>query len=254
MSSHLESRLLSSLSSNSRNFLLSRCIEVDLPLKKCLYAADVIPADAYFITSGIASIVTAMPDGTSAEVGLIGHEGMVGGLHLLGPTKIATECFVQLNATALRIPFAFLLEAFHTNEEIRGRLLEFTQEQAVTLGQLAACNRLHETEQRLARWLLMAQDLTNSSILEFTQEFLGMMLGSRRTTVTVIAGALQRGGMIEYSRGKMRILDRERLEAAACVCYPITRSLTHDLYTHPLASHPWNHRVLVPIGLAVVHA
>ena len=225
---------LDSLSVESRDLLVKQCIEMDLPLKRSLYEAENVPRFAYFLTSGIASVVTAMEDGSTAEVGLIGREGVVGSFHLLGPAKVATSYFIQLEATSLRIPFSALVHAFRSNEEIRDRVLEFVQEQAVSLSQLAGCNRLHESEERLARWLLMAQDRTGTAVLDFTQEFLGMMLGARRTTVTVIAGVLQRSGLIEYRRGKVTILDRESLEAAACDCYKLTKELYTGLYGLPL--------------------
>ena len=132
------------------------------------------------------------------------------------------------------MPFPELVSAFRTNEEIRDRVLEFVQEQAVSLSQLAGCNQLHENEERLSRWLFLAQDRTQSDVLEFTQEFLGMMLGARRTTVTVIAGVLQRSGLIEYQRGKVRIINRENLEAAACDCYQVTKELYANLYAEAL--------------------
>lgn len=234
MPSQTSNLFLHSLSPGCRDALLSRCTAVDLSLRKNLYEAEKTPSYAYFMTSGIASVVTQMADGGTAEVGLIGREGIVGSFHLLGPAKVSTECFIQLNATALRIPFFQLLKAFRTEQEIRDRILEFVQEQAVSLSQLAGCNRLHEAEERLARWLLMAQDRTQSDMLDFTQEFLGMMLGARRSTVTVIAGVLQRSGLIEYSRGKVKILSQENLEAAACDCYQITKHLYANLYSQPV--------------------
>jgi len=221
---------LSSLSSSAFDRLISASTEVELPLKTPLYEAEATPTHAYFITSGIASIVTAMPDGGTAEVGLIGHEGLVGSFHLLGPAQVTTDCFIQLEATALRIPLRHLQEAFRSSEEIRDRVLEFVQIQALSLGQLAGCHRLHEAEERLARWLLMAQDRVRSDELNFTQEFLAMMLGSRRTTVTVVAGDLQDKGLIDYRRGRVRILNRKALEAVACDCYPIIKRLYVNLY------------------------
>jgi CRP-like cAMP-binding protein len=212
------------------------CVEVDLPLRKSLYEPGIVPMYAYFMTSGIASVVAMMENGGMAEVGLIGREGVVGSFHLLGPAKVSTSCFIQLEATALRIRFADLANFFRTNDEVRERLLEFVQEQAVSLSQLAGCNRLHDNEERLARWLLMAQDRTQSETLNFTQEFLAMMLGSRRTTVTLIAGLLQRRGLIKYQRGKVKILDRAELEAAACDCYQITKELYTGLYSHPVGT------------------
>ena len=225
---------LESLSRESRSALLRLCVEVDLPLRKVLYEPGIVPPYAYFMTSGIASVVAMMENGGMAEVGLIGREGVVGSFHLLGPAKVSTSCFIQLEATALRIRFADLVSCFRENEETRERVLEFVQEQAVSLSQLAGCNRLHDNEERLARWLLMAQDRTQTETLNFTQEFLAMMLGARRTTVTLIAGLLQRRGLIKYQRGRVKILDRAELEAASCDCYQITKELYSRLYSRPV--------------------
>jgi CRP-like cAMP-binding protein len=126
-----------------------------------------------------------------------------------------------------------LRQAFRSSEEIRDRILEFVQEQTFSLGQIAGCHRLHRAEERLARWLLMAQDRVQSDYLYFTQEFLAMMLGARRTTVTVVAGALQESGLIEYRRGHVKILNRENLAAAACECYQVISELYKNLYAGP---------------------
>lgn len=230
MPAKLKNFFLESLSPESRSCIVRLCVDVDLPLRKPLYEPGETPRYAFFMTSGIASVVALMEDGAMAEVGLIGHEGVVGSMHLLGPSKVSTRCFIQLEATAMRIRFVDLMEIFRTNEEVRDRVLEFVQEQAVSLSQLAGCNRLHDNEERLARWLLMAQDRTDTDVLNFTQEFLGMMVGARRTTVTLIAGVLQRSGLIKYRRGKVWILDREKLEEAACDCYKVTKDLYAGLY------------------------
>ena len=222
--------LLASLSNENREALNSRSVAVTLPVRTTLYEAGKVPRYVYLMTSGIASIVTTMREGGTAEVGIVGHEGMVGGLQLLGPGVGATDCFVQMPATGIRIPFAAMQEAFDESEEIRGRVLEFVQAQTLSLAQIAACNRLHEAEPRLARWLLMVQDRVQSDLLELTQEFLAQMLGSQRTTVTLAAGILQRSGLIEYSRGQVRVVDRQALEAAACDCYGVTRRLFQGLY------------------------
>jgi CRP-like cAMP-binding protein len=151
-------------------------------------------------------------------------------MHLLGPASLPTDCIIQLEASALRISLGDLKAAFNSSDEIRERILEMAQEQALSMSQISARNRLHEAEERLARWLLMAEDRTQVDILRFTQELLAEMLGSQRTTVTVIAGALQRSGLIEYSRGHVRILNREELESAACDCYRVCRNLQVNLY------------------------
>jgi len=230
--------LLSALSAESRERLMDASTPVPLPLRTELYQPDETPAYAFFITSGVASVVATVVDGGTAEVGLIGREGVVGALHLLGPAPAPTSCFIQLAATARRIPLAELRRFFQSSPEIRQRLLEFVQAEALSLGQLAACQRLHEAEQRLARWLLMAHDRVQSDTLNFTQEFLGMMLGSRRTTVTAVAGALQERGLIEYRRGSVQILDRDKLEGTACQCYQVTKTLYRNLYKRDLLALP----------------
>ena len=221
---------LASLSSEHREFLIDRSTPVVLPLRTVLYEAEEAPTHAYFMTTGIASVVSTMSSGATAEVGVVGREGIVGSMQLLGPGLVPTHCFMQLDGTALKIPFSELNKAFRSSEEIRDRILEFIQEQALSLSQLAGCNRFHESEERLARWLLMVQDRTQSDVLNLTQEFLAMMLGSQRSTVTLVAGSLQRSGLIEYQRGRVKILNRANLEAAACDCYQVTKHLYANLY------------------------
>jgi CRP-like cAMP-binding protein len=203
---------------------------VELPHKTKLYNRNVTPSYAYFLNSGLASVVTPMANGQSAEVGFIGYEGVVGSLHLLGNAEISTRCVVQLAGKALRISFKDLQNAFRESEEIRSRILQFVQCHSSMTGQIAGCNRMHDAEQRLARWLLMAWDRTHENDLNFTQEYLSEMIGTERTTVSAIAGDMQRKGLIEYSRGQLEIRDRENLEVAACECYPIVKKLFWGLY------------------------
>jgi CRP-like cAMP-binding protein len=234
MSTEGTNLLLNSLSANSRDRLLSRSTAVSLPLKTALYEPELQPRYGYFLTSGVASVVAETEEGNSAEVGMFGSEGLAGSMHLLGPGVVSSQCFMQAEGAALRIPFVDLRKAFRDSDEIRERILEFVQVQALTSTQISACHRLHEAEERLARWLLMVRDRVHSDVLGLTQEFLAEMLGSRRTTVTLVAGALQSSGLIEYARGRVRIQDRERLEEAACSCYPAIRNLTANLYAHAL--------------------
>src|SRR5271170_3191198 len=230
MPSPPENLLLSSLRPEQRKLLLARVSEVDLPLRTALYEAEETPKYAYFMTSGLASVVTTMNEGGTAEVGVIGNEGLVGSMHLLGPAPVPTRCFMQLKGSALRIALPELREAFRSSEEIRDRILEFVQEQALSVSQIAGCNRLHGAEERLARWLLMVQDRTESDVMNLTQEFLAEMLGAQRTTVTLVAGILQESGLIEYRRSHVRVVNRENLEHAACDCYQVTKRLYAGLY------------------------
>jgi CRP-like cAMP-binding protein len=221
---------LSSLSPASRQFLTSRSTPVALGLRAKLYKPEQRPPYAYFMTSGIASVVTEMIDGGSAEVGMMGREGVVGALHVLGPALSPAQCFIQMEGAALRINMQDLRDAFEDSTEIRTRLLELVQKETMVLSQIAGCHRLHSAEERLARWLLMAQDQTQTDVLAFTQEFLANMLGARRATVTVVAGTLQQAGLIQYNRGHVKVLDREKLEAAACDCYRVIKEVRGDLY------------------------
>ncbi len=210
--------------------MLEQCLPIPLPLRTQLYKPEQVPQYAYFMTSGLASIVTLMPEGAIAEVEIVGHEGLVGSMHLLGSANISTSCFMQMEGTALRIEFSRLQDLFRTNAEIRARILEYVQEQALVVSQISGCNRLHSAEQRLALWLLMASDRTASETLHITQEFLAEMIGTRRTTVTAIATNLQRQGLIEYQRGRIRLTNRPSLETTACYCYQVTRNLYRGLY------------------------
>ena len=223
-------RLLDTLSLESRSALLKQLEPVALPLRTAAFDAGETPRYVHFITSGLCSVVTVMSGGDAVEVGLTGREGFPQALHLLGPQRGDTRAFMQMEGTALRMDFARFEHEFRRNPELNAAVLRFVQSEALVMSQLAACNRLHEIEERLARWLLMVADKTGELRMELTQEFLSEMLGSRRSSVTIAAGTLQRTGLINYRRGRIEILDRELLEDAACECYPITRRLNDTLY------------------------
>jgi CRP-like cAMP-binding protein len=222
--------LLDSLSPECRRTLLDLSRAVSLPTGTVLYEPDVIPDYAYLVTSGIASTITKTRNGDSAEVGLIGHEGLVGSLQLLGPALVPAESMIQIEATALRIPLREFRKIFLASEEIRNRLLEFVQNEALTTLQIAGCHRLHGTEERMCRWLLMVQDRVESDELQLTHSFLALMLGIRRPTVTLAARSLQKRGLLELRRGFFRIVDRPKMEASACECYQTVKRLYNDLY------------------------
>lgn len=230
MSDESSNLLLASLSTKYRAALLSRMRTVALPAREVMYEADETPKFAHFLTNGIASIVGTMSSGASAEVGIWGKEGLVECFHLLGSARIPTRCFMQIEGTALRIPFKDLQREFRENDEMRESVLQGVQSQGALLSQLAACNRLHEAEERLARWFLMVRDRLESDNFYLTQEFLAVMLGSRRTTVTAAAGALQRKGLIRYSRGRIHIVDPVGLESEACECYSTVREIYQNFY------------------------
>ena len=174
---------------------------------------------AYFMNSGLASILTVMGDGKSVEVGLAGKEGFVGVPLAAGFASSPTRVVAQVSGSAFKVSAANLLDLLRRCPQLEKQLHRFSQTLGLQATQVAACNRLHEVEERLARWLLMSQDRIGGDIVPLTQEFLAHMLGTRRASVTVAAGILQKAGLITYDRGKVKILNRDKLETAACECY-----------------------------------
>lgn len=203
MAAKVSNLIIDALPAGVQSSLLARLEPVELPVGAVLTNPGRIPQFAHFMTSGIASVVTFMSDGIGAEVGVIGREGLVEAISLLGPASAPTTAFIQSEGTALRMPFADLQQLFLAPGPLSQRILECVQSQGFILSQLAACHGLHEIEERLARWLLMVRDRLESDRFELTQEFLAEMLGARRTSVTLAAGKLQRGGLIRYSRGRI---------------------------------------------------
>lgn len=183
------------------------------------------PGDAlksvYFGNSGMISILTVFSDGKSVEVGLVGKEGFIGLPLLVGFQTASTRAISQLDATAFRMNGEALMAFLPRCPELDRRLQRYSQISTMQVTQIAACNRLHEVHERLARWLLMCSDRVSSNELALTQEFLGQMLGTRRSSVTVAAGILQEAGIITTARGGVKIVNRKKLEDAACECHAI---------------------------------
>ena len=226
----LSNILIDGLPADSRKRLLAHLKRTPISVRTSLYEPGDVPKYVHFLTSGIASVVTPMKNGDTTEVGTIGREGLPQAVHLMGTSLVPTRCFMQITGTALRMEFRAFEKLFDSDESLRRGVMNYAQYQSLLLGQIAGCNRLHEVEARLARWLLMIQDRTAATLLKLTQEFLGQMIGSQRTTVSAVAGALQARGVIEYRRGNVKVLDRTGLQNTACECYPITRHLLEGLY------------------------
>jgi CRP-like cAMP-binding protein len=178
---------------------------------------------AYFCNSGLISILCVFPDGKSVETGLVGKEGMIGIPLVAGFRTAPSRAVAQIEATAFRISSETLTEALRQCPKLAQRLHQFGQVMTMQIAQIAACNRLHEVNERLARWLLMSSDRIEADSVPLTQELLAQMLGTRRSSVTVAAGMLQKAGMITQVRGHVNIVDRKKLEEAACECYGIMR-------------------------------
>jgi CRP-like cAMP-binding protein len=181
----------------------------------------------YFPVSGLISVDALTERGESVEVGIIGREGLSGVYGLLGHEQGAHSVIMQGSGAGLRVRLGIVREEFLKGGPFAQLVHSFLYMQMVQMAQSVLCNRLHPVESRMARWMLSACDRIQTDSLQLTQEFLAQMLGSRRSTVTVAAGNLQREGLIDYTRGRVRIVDRPRLEAKSCECYNIVRS-TYD--------------------------
>jgi CRP-like cAMP-binding protein len=177
----------------------------------------------YFPTVGVISTVLVMEDGPTIEVGTIGNEGMAGLPVVLGAERSPTKVFCQVPGEAVRMEAAAFREEVRRGGPLGARIFRHAQAYLTLVSQTAACNGLHTIEERLCRWLLMTHDRMGSDVIPLTQEVLSEMLGVRRPSVSLVAGTLQRAGLIRYVRGRLEILDRTGLEAASCECYGVVR-------------------------------
>jgi CRP-like cAMP-binding protein len=184
--------------------------QIGEPIKHC-----------YFVNTGMVSILSVMGNGKSVEVGLTGKEGFVGLPMVVGLSSSATRAVTQVAGHAFRISSASMVRVLGKCANLEKSLNRYSQQLALQASQVAACNRLHEVEQRMARWLLMTQDRISGDVVPLTQEFLAHMLGTRRASVTVAAGVLQNAGLIKYTRGSVVIVNRTKLQSASCECYRI---------------------------------
>jgi CRP-like cAMP-binding protein len=216
-------RILNALTREEYERLAVHLEHINLSLGEVLYHPNQPVTHVYFPNRGTVSLVSTFEDGGSVEVSMVGNEGMFGVCVFLGSISTPLEAVVQLPGDGLRMRADVLKKEFKKGGQLQDLLLRYTQAFITQIAQTAACNRAHATEGRLVRWLLMCQDRAQSKDLELTQEFIAIMLGTRRAGVSEAAGQLQDAGLIKYHRGHITILDRERLEAASCECYPIVK-------------------------------
>jgi CRP-like cAMP-binding protein len=196
----------------------------------------------YFPTNSVVSLLYTTQDGSTAEMGLVGKEGVLGVALFLGGESTCSRAVVPIAGGAFRLRAKLLLEEFAHRGPLHHLLLRYTQALITQISQTAVCNRLHSVEQRLCRWLLLCHDRKDRSELLMTQELIANMLGGRRESVTVAAGHLQDAGLIHYCRGHIRILNRDGLESSACECYRIVENELDRLFDRkrkPQFSKPW---------------
>jgi len=215
----IHNEILLGLPSKESQLVLPELEFVRLRVHHVLHESGDTLKSAWFCNTGLISILSVFPDGKSVEVGLVGKEGFIGVPLVAGFRTAPTRAIAQIQASVFRIDGDKLSGLLLQCPRLERRLQQFSQILAMEVTQIAACNRLHEVEERLARWLLMSADRIGSNSVPLTQEFLAQMLGTRRSSVTVAAGVLQRAGLITYSRGDVKIIDREKMEEASCDCY-----------------------------------
>lgn len=215
--------ILAALPPEERARLATRLLPVTIEAHELLYYRDEPIEHIYFPTTALASILTSIDDGRVLEVGAVGCESLVGLSMVLEDDVSSFDVIGQVPGHAWRIAAGDLHAEIERGGSLRRVLQRAAQAQMIQAAQTAACNRVRKIDQRTARWLLHSADWTRRESFELTQEFLAYMLGSRRPGVTSAAAVMQRAGLITYHRGKIEILDRPRLEQAACGCYAVIR-------------------------------
>ncbi len=206
---------------------------IPLEYRQSLYSANKRIGFVYFIETGVGSLVNTMANGDAAEVGTIGNEGVVGLPLLLGDDRAPTSVYVQVPGSGLRMKATLFNKELARSASMRTVMLRYTHAFFNQVAQSAACNHFHSLEQRCCRWLLMTHDRMQADEFLLTQEFLAMMLGVQRTGVTAAAGALQRAGLIRYSRGNVTMLDRSALMRRSCECYGVSKKEFDRLLGEP---------------------
>jgi CRP-like cAMP-binding protein len=218
-----ENRLLAALPSDEYERLLPSLQQVSFSLGEVVYEFGGHLDYVYFPTTSIVSLLYTMANGTSAEMGLTGNDGVVGIALFMGGGTMPNRAVVQSAGAAIRMKAKVLQAEFALGGKFQYLLLRYTQALITQISQTAVCNRLHSVEQQLCRWLLLSHDRVKSDELIMTQELIADMLGVRREGVTVAAGRLQDQGAISYVRGHIKILNRQRLEETVCECYRVVK-------------------------------
>jgi len=218
-----QNQLLAALPELIRERLFAHLEPIEMPLGEVLYESGSQLHHVYFPTTCIVSLLYVMEDGASAEIAVVGKEGLLGIALFMGGETTPSRAIVQSAGHGFRLKAQLLKEEFNRAGPVMHLLLRYTQALITQMSQTAVCNRLHSVDQQLCRWLLLSLDRLPSNELSMTQELIANMLGVRREGVTEAAGKLQNAGLINYSRGRITVLDRPGLEARACECYQVVK-------------------------------
>lgn len=222
--------LLSLLAPEARERIFPHLQLVPLTLGQVLYEPGFKMTNVYFPTDSIVSLLYVMENGASAEISVVGKEGLVGISLFMGGESTPSRAIVQSAGYAYKLNSSLLIAEFNRHEGLLTLLLIYTQALITQMAQTAVCNRHHSVDQQLCRWLLLSLDRLNDNQLTMTQELIANMLGVRREGVTEAAGKLQKLGVISYSRGNIFVLQRERLEELSCECYEVVKTETDRLF------------------------
>ncbi len=218
-----QNHLLAALPAADYERLLPNLQLVTMSLGMVVYESGGTLGYVYFPTNSIVSLLYVMQDGASAEIAVTGYEGLVGIALFMGGETTPSRAVVQSAGSAYRLKAAFLKKEFDIGGALQHLALRYTQALITQMAQTAVCNRHHSVEQQLCRWLLLSLDRLPTNELIMTQELIANMLGVRREGVTEAAGRLQKAGLIEYSRGRIVVLDRRKLELRVCECYAVVK-------------------------------
>lgn len=232
--------LLSALNEVDRLALMPDLSEISLAQAQVLFEVGSEADYVYFPSSAVISVVTVMEDGRSAESHTIGRESGVGLVNAAGRTAVQSRVFAQIGGGAVRLPAAALRRQLAASPTLLSHLMRHVHATLLQAQQFTACNVLHSADQRLARWLLMTADRTGSASFPLTQEYMAIMTGVQRTTVSSLANGFKERGLIRYSRGHVEILDDARLGKAACECARVVRRQFGDLERQAEASETPN--------------
>ncbi|MBW8310612.1 MAG: Crp/Fnr family transcriptional regulator [Rhizobium sp.] len=231
-----QNHLLAALCPETQARLFPALEQVELPLGKVLYEPGDTMRHVYFPTDSIVSLLYVMADGASAEISIVGNDGVVGVAIFMGGGSTPSRAVVQGAGNAYRLPGQLTRDEFQRNGDLHHLVLRYTQALITQMAQTAVCNRHHSIDQQLCRWLLISLDRLPDNRLTMTQELIANMLGVRREGVTEAASKLQKADVIHYSRGHITVLDRTQLEAMSCECYAVVKRETDRLLPYPLAN------------------
>jgi len=231
--SYSQNHLLAAFSKEELKRLRPHLEPVPMSLGQVVYESGRLLDHVYFPTTSIVSLLYVMEDGASAEIAVVGNEGLVGISLFMGGETTPSRAVVQSAGQAFRLPAQYLRMEFGRGGSMQHLLLRYTQSLITQMAQTAVCNRHHSVDQQLCRWLLLSLDRLASDELVMTQELIANMLGVRREGVTAAAGKLQDAGVIEYRRGHIKVLDRPKLEKMSCECYEVVKRESDRLSLYP---------------------